>query len=173
MCISQTVTADTVMTNAECSAWLNHSVPQLHSTKTIDLCQATAGKTVLIVNTASHCGFTGQFSGLEKLYQEYREDGLVIVGFPSNDFKQEAKNEEEAAKVCYQNYGVSFLMTKPIAVRGKDAHPVFQHLAEQTGKPKWNFYKYLVDKEGNVVNWFSSMDSPESKKLIKAIEQTL
>lgn len=160
-------------TKSSCANWLSHEIDQLHSNKTFSLCEATENKVVLFVNTASHCGFTGQFGGLEALYQKYKDDGFMVVGFPSNDFKQEASNEEEVAKVCFYNFGVSFLMSKPVEVRGKTAHPVFQHLATETGQPKWNFYKYLVGRDGKVIDWYSSMTEPESDKIVSAIEQAL
>lgn len=166
---AQTPTDD----STQCAPWLNHTIQKLHSNQQFNLCTATANKTVLIVNTASHCGFTGQFSGLEKLHQAYKEEGLVIIGFPSNDFKQEAKSEEEAAKICFYNFGVSFLMSKPIGVTGEDAHPIFKHLAQKAGEPKWNFNKYLINKDGNVIDRFSSSVSPESKKLLSAVKKAL
>lgn len=159
--------------DAECADWLNHSVTKLHSKDTINICEATANKPVLLVNTASHCGFTYQFGGLEKLHQRYKDQGLVIVGFPSNAFHQEAKDSAETADVCYKNYGVTFLMTKEIPVKGDDAHPIFQHLAKEQSKPSWNFNKYLVDKNGNVVKQFGSQVKPESAELTEAIESVL
>ncbi len=162
-----------VTEGASCPSWLNHSMKKLHSSETLNLCETTANKPVLLVNTASHCGFTYQFGGLEKLYQRYKDQGLVIVGFPSNAFHQEAKNSAETASVCYKNYGVTFLMTEEISVKGGDTHPIFQHLAATQAKPSWNFNKYLVDKNGNVVKHFSSQVKPESAELTKAIEDVL
>lgn len=160
-------------TSTKCASWLNHTVKQLHSNQQINLCEATANKTLLLVNTASHCGFSGQFSELEALYQDYKDEGLVIIGFPSNDFKQEARSEAETAKVCFHNFGVTFLMAAPIEVRGENAHPVFKHLAEQTGQPKWNFYKYLVNRDGEVVDWFNSWTSPQSDKIVSKLKANL
>ena len=156
-----------------CPSWLNHSMKKLHSSEMINICEATANKPVLLVNTASHCGFTYQFGGLEKLYQRYKEQGLVVVGFPSNAFHQEAKDSAETASICYKNYGVTFLMTEEITVKGDDTHPIFQHLAAKQSRPSWNFNKYLVDKNGNVVKHFSSQVKPESVELTKAIEDVL
>lgn len=107
-----------------CAPWLKHNLRQLHS-----------GKPLLLVNTASHCGFTGQFEGLEELHQAYKDQGLVIIGFPSNAFNQAALNEEEVAKVCFYNFGVTFLISQPIEITGNDAHPLFQHLTQQQRKP--------------------------------------
>ena len=156
-----------------CASWLNHSIKALHSNEQINLCEATAGKAVLIVNTASHCGFTPQFDGLEELYKTYADQGLVVIGFPSNDFNQESADEAETAKVCRYNYGVTFLMTTPVHVKGPDAYPVFRHLGEAEGEPSWNFHKYLVDREGKVVEHYSSFTSPGSWRLKRAIRKVL
>ena len=120
---------------ASCPQVLDHDMRKLRSKETVNLCEAYAGKPVLMINTASHCGFTPQFKGLEALYQEYGEQGLVVAGFPSNSFRQEAKTEEETAEICYINYGVSFDMYSEIDVTGSDAHPLFAELAEAQGGP--------------------------------------
>lgn len=157
-----------------CPAWMNETRRLLRSEQSKNLCEAYGGKPLLIVNTASHCGFTPQFKGLEALNQRYKAQGLVVVGFPSDDFKQEEKEEGLTAKVCYGNYGVTFDMYAPIAVSGDNADPLFKELAKQGGGyPKWNFYKYLVDRHGVVVKRFSSMDKPDSDEMRKAIEQVL
>ena len=152
--------------------WLNHTLSKLHSTEQVQLCDLIEGKPSLLVNTASHCGFTGQFGALQELHERYAEKGLVIIGFPSNDFMQEAKDEKTTASICYYNYGVTFTMVSPISVRGKKAHPVFKHLAEQTKAPKWNFNKYLVSPSG-AVEHFGSRVSPDDPKLLRAIEALL
>ena len=164
--------ADTTPQAASVPGLLEHSLRLLHSNESFDLRQL-AGRPLLIVNTASHCGFTGQFKGLEALHREYGDRGLVVLGFPSNDFNQESGNEAETAEICYVNYGVSFTMFAPVSVRGSDAHPVFAELARQSGAPKWNFYKYLVDGDGKVVAWFNSMTRPDSAKVTSAIESLL
>jgi glutathione peroxidase len=151
----------------------DHELRRLHSSESVNLREQFAGQPLLIVNTASHCGFTGQFSGLEQLHQTYSEAGLRVVGFPSNDFRQEAADEADAAAVCFVNYGVTFDMFAPISVRGSDAHPIFRELARQSQAPRWNFYKYLVNREGEVVQVFSSMTSPDSERLRTAIEKLL
>lgn len=158
---------------ADCPDYLDHDMRKLHSREQVNFCQLQDGKPMLIVNTASHCGYTSQFKGLEALNQAYRDRGLVVVGFASNDFRQEAKDEEKAAEVCYVNYGVTFTMIAPSAVRGDDANPVFAELAKQAGKPSWNFNKYLVDGNGRVVEQFGSNTSPDDKALVAAIESVL
>jgi len=159
-------------TDAACIDWLDHDMGKLNSSERHDLCALTAGKTVLVVNTASFCGFTPQFEGLEALYQKYKDDGLMIVGFPSDDFHQESDDAAEIAEVCFINYGVSFPMTSVVKVKGAAAHPIFQKLHVQ-GEPQWNFNKYLVSKSGDVVAHYGSTVDPDSDTLIQAIEQQL
>ncbi|ART80548.1 glutathione peroxidase [Oceanisphaera avium] len=155
------------------STLYDHQLPRLHSSDTLDL-RPFAGQPMLIINTASFCGFTGQFEGLEALHQTYKDQGLKVVGFPSNDFRQEAKDEAKAAEVCFVNFGVTFDMSQPIAVRGKDAHPIFKEIARQSGKaPRWNFYKYVLNKNGAVTAVFSSLTKPDDPKLQAAIEAVL
>ncbi len=159
---------------AECPALLQHELPKLRSKDTIDLCQQFQGKALVVVNTASHCGFTPQFKGLEALYQRYREQGLEVLGVPSDDFFQEADNEAKTAEVCYVNYGVTFAMSQTQPVRGRDATPLFRQLAEQAGgAPRWNFYKYVVDRNGQVVEYFSSNVKPDDPALVAAVEKAL
>lgn len=159
---------------AECPALLQHQLQQLRSQETIDLCQRFAGKPLLIVNTASHCGFTPQFKGLEALYKRYKDQGFEVLGVPSDDFKQEAATTEETAKVCFVNYGVTFAMTQPQHVTGDDAIPLYKELMAQSGQaPRWNFYKYVVDRQGKVIAQFSSRTKPDDPDLLKAVEQAL
>jgi glutathione peroxidase len=157
----------------ECPDWLQQDMQKLHSSDKFNLCELTAGKVALIVNTASDCGYTPQFKGLETLYKEYKDKGLVIIGFPSNSFHQERDDAKETAEVCFINYGVTFPMLAASAVKGKDANPVFQHLNEKLKAPKWNFNKYLIDRTGNPVNHFGSGTKPDDKELITAIEELL
>lgn len=160
-------------TEPNTAALFEHQLPRLHSDTTLDMRQF-AGQPLLVVNTASHCGFTGQFEGLEALHQQYKDQGLRVVGFPSNDFNQEAKSEEEAAQVCFQNFGVTFDMAAPISVKGEQAHPIFKEITRQSGKqPRWNFYKFVIDRDGRVTEVFSSITGPESGRLKAAIEQVL
>ncbi len=158
---------------AACPAYLDHDLRKLHSKDTVNLCEAFEGRPLLIVNTASHCGYTKQFGGLEALNQQYGERGLAVVGFASNDFRQEAKDEAKAADICYKNYGVTFTMIAPSSVKGDDANPVFTDLNRQAGEPSWNFNKYLVDRDGNVVERFGSNTRPDDEKLTGAIEKLL
>ena len=136
-----------------------------------------AGKVVLVVNTASQCGLTPQFEGLEKLYQEFGEDGLVVLGFPCNQFgAQEPGTSEEIGSFCQRNYGVSFPMFEKIEVNGDDAHPLYQWLRTEKGgllgdAIKWNFTKFLVDEDGEVVKRYAPTTAPE--KLSGDIESAL
>ncbi len=159
--------------NAACPDYLDHEMRRLHSKESVNLCEVTAGKPMLIVNTASHCGYTPQFKGLEALHQAYKDRGLVVVGFASDSFKQEADSEAKAADVCYVNYGVSFTMLAPTPVRGSDANSVFKALGAQAGEPRWNFNKYLVDGDGTVIEHFDSGTRPDSQQLTAAIEKVL
>ncbi len=157
----------------QCPAFLNHDFQKLHSSERVNLCAAFAGKPLLLVNTASHCGYTPQFSGLETISKRYSARGLVVVGFPSNDFNQEARDEAETAQVCYENFGVTFTMLSPLPVKGAAANPVFRELARQTQEPSWNFNKYLVRPDGSVVAHFDSDVTPDSPEFAAAIERLL
>jgi glutathione peroxidase len=158
---------------ASCPGLLNHSLPRLQDDKPQNLCQY-AGKVLLVVNTASYCGFTSQFEGLEALNAKYAARGLVVLGFPSNDFKQEDADAKKTADVCFNTYGVKFPMFTTTPVRGKDAHPLFAQLAQATGQsPSWNFNKYLVDRQGKPVAHFGSSTGPTSTALVSAVEKAL
>ena len=158
---------------AKCAEWLDHDIGKLHSQETLNTCDLTDGKTVLIVNTASKCGFTPQFKELQALYARYENRNFTIIGFPSNSFRQAASNEEEAAELCYVNFGVKFPMTSTISVRGENAHPICKHLATVDEAPHWNFNKYLVSSSGEVLEHFGSSISPTSRPLTQAIESAL
>ena len=136
-----------------------------------------AGRPLLIVNTASKCGFTPQYEGLQALWSQHRERGLTVIGVPSNDFgRQEPGSESEIASFCSGNYGVSFPMTEKLRVRGADADPLFRWLAQQGGllsRPRWNFFKYVIGRDGRLASWFSSMTSPESSRLRTAVSRVL
>jgi glutathione peroxidase len=159
---------------ASCPAILNHSFKRLQDEAPQDLCQY-AGKVVLVVNTASYCGFTKQYEGLEKLHAKYGGRGLVVLGFPSNDFgKQEPGNAKEIADFCFNTYGVKFPMFAKSVVSGPEANPLHASLAKATGQaPKWNFTKYLIGRDGKVIEHFPSKVTPEDPKLVGQIEQAL
>ena len=135
------------------------------------------GKPILIVNTASKCGFTPQYKGLQELWAEKKKDGLVVIGMPSNDFgRQEPGNAGEIQDFCQVNYGVDFVMAAKGPVSGKEAQPLFRWLADQGGyfsKPRWNFYKYLIGRDGRLQNWFGSITSPASGKFRRAVDKAL
>ena len=158
---------------AACPALLNHTFNRLQDEKPQALCQYS-GKVLLVVNTASYCGFTGQFEGLEALNAKYASRGLVVLGFPSNDFKQEDADAKKTAEVCFNTYGVKFPMFTDTRVKGGSAHPLFAELARTTGsQPSWNFNKYLVGRDGKPIAHFGSLTKPDSGKLTSAIETAL
>jgi glutathione peroxidase len=158
---------------AACPALLQHTFPRLQDEKPQPLCQYN-GKVLLVVNTASFCGFTPQYEALEALYAKYRERGLVVLGFPSNDFAQESGSNKEIADFCENTFGVKFPMFGKSAVRGADANPLFRQLAAQTGRaPLWNFHKYLIGRDGKVVAQYNSMTRPDDPALLRTLEQQL
>ena len=133
-----------------------------------------AGKVLLVVNTASECGFTPQYAGLEALYRKYRDRGLVVLGFPSNDFGgQEPGNEAEIASFCERRFQVSFPMFEKVKTKGAERAPLYEVLGTAKGEPKWNFHKYLVGRDGQVIAGFSSKVAPDSPELDQAIERAL
>ena len=162
-------------TGGACPPLLDLEVRRLASGERERLCEAYRGKVLLIVNTASKCGFTPQYEGLERLYRTYRDRGLVVLGFPSNDFlHQEPGEETEIAQFCRLTYDVDFPVFEKVSVKKGHPHPLFQRLAEAGGAyPKWNFYKYLVDRRGRLVEHFSSVTTPESRRLVQAVERAL
>ena len=158
---------------AACDNLLDFSYRRLASSQEENLCQAYAGQVILVVNTASRCGFTGQFSDLEALYQKYRADGFVILGFPSNDFNQEMADEADTADVCYLNYGVTFPMFATTTVSGDEANVLFRTLAEAEQAPRWNFTKYLIGRDGEVRGSFGSRVTPLESELEMAVAAAL
>ncbi len=159
---------------SECPDVLKFMKRKLNSQETVNFCEAYKDKAILFVNTASKCGFTPQFDGLEKLYNDYKDKNFVVLGFPSGDFNQEFDDEGKTAELCELTYGVKFPMFETIAVRGDDADPLYRLLAEKAGSaPKWNFYKYLVDRKGNLVDSYSSFTKPQDEDLIADIEQAI
>mgnify|MGYP001190041607 FL=1 len=133
-------------------------------------------KVVLLVNTASYCGFTKQYSELQELWDEYKSKGLIVIGVPSNSFNQEKKNDKDVKKFCEVNFSINFPLSTITNVNGNDAHEIFKWAKKNYGNsavPKWNFHKILINKEGKVEDTFTSFTKPTSKKLIKKLEQIL
>jgi glutathione peroxidase len=163
-----------VAASASCPPLLNHSFPALQDQKPQSLCQ-WQGKVLLVVNTASYCGFTSQYDGLEKLYARLKARGLVVVGFPSNDFgEQEPGSNQEIAEFCRLTYGVQFPMFAKATVVGKNASPLYAQLARATGDaPQWNFHKYLIDRSGTRVLSFGSRVKPDDRELLARIDEFL
>lgn len=132
------------------------------------------GKPLLVVNTASRCGFTPQYEGLQNLFTLYRKTDLTIIATTSNSFNQEFEDPEDIKKICLVNYNVGFITSSPINVKGEDAHPIYQWINNKYKKsPKWNFYKYLFDRSGNLEESWSSMTKPDSKKITKIIDKLI
>ena len=158
---------------AACPALLRQTANRLQDEKPQPLCQY-AGRVLLVVNTASYCGFTPQYEGLEAMHAKYAPQGLVVLGFPSNDFSQEPDDATKIADFCFNTYGVKFPMFSKTTVVGKDAHPFYAALKQATGKaPSWNFGKYLVDRHGNAVAFYGSTVTPSNKTLVAAVEKAL
>jgi glutathione peroxidase len=161
---------------ADCPALLNREIPRLQDEKPQSLCQY-AGKVVLVVNTASFCGFTPQYKGLEALHSRYAARGLVVLGFPSNDFSQEPGDSKAIADFCENTYGVKFPMfmkTRVAESAGADRSPLFTDLKQATGEaPKWNFHKYVIARDGKTVQSFGTRTSPDSANFVSAIEKLL
>jgi glutathione peroxidase len=159
---------------AACPALLDRTVPRLQDERPQSLCQY-AGRVVLVVNTASFCGFTNQYQGLEALYTRYQARGLVVLGFPSNDFgRQEPGNNQAIANFCENTFGVKFPMFSKTTVVGREANPLYRQLAVRTGQtPQWNFHKYLIGRDGQTVRSFGSATEPNNLELVKDIERFL
>jgi len=158
---------------ATCPTLLNHTLPRLQDDQPQNLCQY-AGKVLLVVNTASACGYTPQYEGMQKLHERYAARGLVIMGFPSGDFRQEPKDNKGIAEFCFDTYGVKFPMFAKSGVVGQTANPIFSALTRETGEaPKWNFHKYLVDRQGRAVASFPSAVDPLDRRITGRIEQLL
>lgn len=154
---------------------LDQDFRKLAAKDTVNLCDAYEGQVLLVVNTASKCGNTPQYDGLEKLYKDYGSKGLVVLGFPSNDFMgQEPGTEQEIEEFCRLTYGVEFPMFEKTTVKGDDAHPFYRQLADASGTyPTWNFHKYLVGRDGQLIAEFSPRTKPADEKLVAAIEAAL
>lgn len=160
--------------NEACNSLLSHELRPLMGPTAAPLCDEFANKVLLIVNTASKCGFTPQFEELETLSQRYSDQGFQVLGFPSGDFRQELASEADVAQFCELNYGVSFPMFEKIHVSGDKAHPLYRQLAAETGhSPSWNFNKYLIDRSGSAVAFYPSSTAPLGNKLVSDIEELL
>lgn len=154
---------------------LEHEYRRLAGQERVNLAQTYGGQVLLVVNTASKCGFTPQYEGLEALNARYASQGFAVLGFPSNDFMgQEPGSEAQIAEFCTLTYGVKFPMFEKVVVRGSEATPLYRELAAATGEqPGWNFHKYLVGRDGNVVASFGSRVKPDAPELVEAIEKAL
>ena len=156
-------------------ALLDHEYRRLAGTERVNLRQAYAGQVLLVVNTASKCGFTPQYEGLEALHARFKDRGFAVLGFPSNDFLgQEPGSEKQIQEFCTLTYGVKFPMFEKVHVRGKNATALYRQLAAETGDaPSWNFHKYLVDRDGRVVASFGSRVKPDDPALRAKLEALL
>lgn len=164
---------DTGTETATCPAALDFTLRKLNNEQTVNLCEAYQDKMLLVVNTASHCGFTPQFTGLEKIYQDYKDRGFVVLGMPSNDFAQDPGSEEQIAGVCNGEYNVTFPMFEKTGVGERSASPLYKVLGEQAGEyPVWNFHKYMIYK-GELIGSFPSRVTPEDQRIISMIEDLL
>ena len=159
---------------ATCPALLQHRFDRLQDEKPQSLCQYS-GQVVLVVNTASFCGFTSQYEGLEALYSKYQQRGLVVLGFPANDFgRQEPGNNQAIADFCENTFGVKFPMFSKTSVVGRDANALYRQLAQKTGEtPQWNFHKYLIGRDGRTVRSYPSTLDPKNPAFVKDIERFL
>jgi glutathione peroxidase len=168
-----TIPAQSIEAESPCPPTLDHKFANLMD-EPVSLCQFR-GKVLLIVNTASECGYTPQYDGLEKIYRRYRDKGFAVLGFPANDFGgQEPGSNKEIAQFCRVNYGITFPVFAKTAVIGANANPLFRELATRTGKPpRWNFHKYLLDKVGQPVAVFESAVEPEDRRITAQIEKLL
>lgn len=170
-----TMTTSTASGNS-CAPLLDHFVRHLAGEQVDHLCQTYQGQVVMIVNTASKCGFTPQFDGLEGLYRKYKDQGFVVLGFPSKDFgNQEFADETQSAEFCRLTYGVQFPMYATTSAKKGLADPLFQGLAEAAGGdyPSWNFHKYILNRQGELVGSFGSFTGPSSTRIARVIEAAL
>lgn len=160
-------------TRRECPELLRQTFTRLQGGNSQSLCEFS-GKVLLVVNTASYCGYTRQYEGLEALYRKYKGRGLVVLGFPSNDFNQEPGSNQQVAEFCRTTYGVQFPMFEKQSVTRLSANPFYAELTRRTGKaPKWNFHKYVIDRSGTEVVSFGSATEPDQKDLLLLIERLL
>ena len=156
-----------------CSDLMDTEMRILDSSETVNLCEYS-DQVVLVVNVASRCGYTYQYASLQKLYEDYKDDGFVVLGVPSRDFMQEYSDETDVAEFCSTEYGVDFPMFATSKVRGKKANALYKKLIEQSGvSPSWNFNKYLITRDGKVASTFGSKVKPDSPELISKIKELL
>ena len=156
-----------------CSDILNSTLRVLDSDDEKNLCEYS-GNVILVVNVASRCGYTPQYAGLQRLYTKFKDDGLTVIGIPSRDFFQEFSAESKVAEFCSTEYGVEFPMFSTAKVTGKKAHPFYKKLIAASGKePRWNFAKYLINRDGEVIGHYKSSVTPESERLVSAIQAVL
>ena len=163
--------------NSIASSAYDYSFTSINEVDKINLSEFK-GKTILVVNTASLCGFTYQYNDLQKLYETYSNDGLVVLGVPSNDFgNQESGSNKEVKEFCDSTFSITFPLTEKYVVKGRDAHPFFQWTKKElgfiSGVPRWNFHKIIIDKNGNALEGFTALTKPSSKKFVKALEKAL
>ncbi len=154
--------------------FFDHSIKSIED-KIINLNEYT-NKAVLLVNVASYCGFTKQYDDLQKLWDKYKDKGLIVLGVPSNSFNQEKDKNDEVKKFCEVNFGINFPMTSILEVKGDNAHEIYKWAKRNHGKsavPKWNFHKILIDKNGKIFDTYASFTKPMSKKIINAVEKIL
>jgi len=174
VCAPTSLLAQTsVAAAAACPTLLDREFNRLQTGKSESLCQYR-GKVLLIVNTASYCGYTHQYEGLEALYRKYKARGLVVLGFPSNDFEQEPGNNKDIAEFCRLTYGVEFPMFEKSSVTSLRTNPLYAELLARTGQgPKWNFHKYVIDRNGNPAGTFASRVEPNDRELLALLEKLL
>jgi glutathione peroxidase len=173
--VAKTKLVESPINSNGCPTTLDFKLRKLGKSEEVNLCETYKGKVVLIVNTASKCGFTDQFDGLESLYKKYKDKGLVVLGFPSNDFaNQDPENEKKIADFCRLTYGVEFPMFQKVHAAENGASPLYKTLGGIAGEfPKWNFHKYLLDTNGNLIGSFRSQERPNSKQIVSLIEKHL
>jgi len=175
---SNVVFSDTTVKSVSkqnCATALNFTVKSLNKNTTVNLCNKYQGKVILIVNTASKCAYTPQYKGLESLYDKYKTQGLVVLGFPSNDFgKQEPGTEAQIKDFCELTYSVKFPMFAKTKVTSKNADPLYRELGKLAGEyPRWNFHKYLLDRKGNLIGSYKSQVRPFDAVLLDSIKSNL
>jgi len=172
LCMALALVSGGAAAASNCPSLLSKTFARLQDDAPQSLCQY-AGKVILVVNTASYCGFTSQYEGLEKLYSQTKDQGLVILGFPSNDFSQEPGTNQEIAAFCTNTFAVKFPMFAKSSVKGPKANPLFAELSRQAEAPGWNFHKYLIGRDGRLISSYSSLVSPQSKALKRDLDKAL